>query len=222
MPALRRHQLVRLNAAGWASIRDCNWDADARACLEYWAGRNLPLVVTQQRGGLPAGAIALGLPAPRRWQRRRLALQVPVSGVFDFDEFPKPESVGKLLPQETRDALLTLLDIVSTHGSEMRVYGSYGWQQVTGLDYLRAESDLDLRMLVQDAHMADLVAETLGSATFARPRLDGELIFPDGSAVAWREWLAWRSKQADLVLVKRLSGVVMERDALWLKAPHTC
>ena len=49
----------------------------------------------------------------------------------------------------------------------------------------------------------------------ARPRLDGELVFDDGAAVAWREWIEWRAGRARAVLVKRLHGVALQRDAAW-------
>ena len=49
------------------------------------------------------------------------------------------------------------------------------------------------------------------SAWPALSELDGELVFPDGRAVAWREWQPWREQRVDRILVKRLQGVVMER-----------
>jgi len=47
-------------------------------------------------------------------------------------------------------------------------------------------------------------------AMWAGPRLDGELVFPDGAAIAWREWVAHREGRAAQVLVKRLRGVALE------------
>jgi len=73
MTPLHRHQLAWLTAAGWQRLRDQDWDATARDCLAHWAAHRLPLVVTRQRGAdpRPEPLIALGLPAPGRWQRRR-------------------------------------------------------------------------------------------------------------------------------------------------------
>ena len=203
---LRRHQLVRLNARGWAAVRALAWDDEARACLSFWAAECMPLVVTQQPDRLAAGQIALGLCAPLRWNRRRLALQVPMNGILFFDEFPKAASIKALLPAELRGPWEVLTGQLTA-----RIYGSFGWQHMTGLDYRHADSDLDLCVSVEDAAAADLAAAALSQAAFIRPRIDGELVFPDGRAVAWREWQPWREHRVDRILVKRLQGVAMER-----------
>src|SRR6478735_2426556 len=105
MELLRRHRLARLSSEGWATVLDRPWDAQARECLAHWAAHQLPLVVTRQP--LDAGAcglIAMGLPAPTRWARRRLALQVPRSSVMGFEEFPLLADVMPLLPLPARVA----------------------------------------------------------------------------------------------------------------------
>jgi phosphoribosyl-dephospho-CoA transferase len=53
---------------------------------------------------------------------------------------------------------------------------------------------------------ADAAAALLRSFPCELPRLDGELVFDDGAAVAWREWLAWRAGRALALLVKRIDG----------------
>jgi len=222
MVALCRHQLVHLNAAGWAGVQQRPWDDEARACLAHWAAQRLPLVVTQQRDGLPDDRIALGLPAPLQWQRRRLALQVPLRDVLYFDEFPRAGEVSGLLPPRARSAWQTLLTALAALGVVPRVYGSFGWQRLTRLTYLHADSDLDLRLPVADAAMADAVAAALHASPLTTPRLDGEIVFPDDSAVAWREWRLWRARRADRVLVKRLPGAAMERGDAWLAEYATC
>jgi len=222
MAALHRHQLVRLNAAGWATVRGRAWDEGAQACLAHWSGHGLPLVVTQQRGTLADDQLALGLPAPLLWQRRRLALQVTLSDVLYFDEFPLAAELTALLPPAARGAWRALLAALGAAGATVRVYGSHGWQQITGLSYLHTGSDLDLRLSVADAAAADAVVAALQASTLAAPRLDGELTFPDGSAVAWREWSPWREGRVDRVLVKRLRGVAMETDDAWLGERAPC
>jgi phosphoribosyl-dephospho-CoA transferase len=204
---LHRHQLARLGAAGWERVQRRDWDAEARACLAHWAARGLPLVVTRQ----PAAAasrrdIAMGLPAPGRWGRRRLALQVPREDVSNFDEFPAARRVGRLLAPALRAAWQRLCDELVACGVSARVHGSYGWQQLTGLDHVRSTSDLDLWISVSGPAQADEVAHRLQAFGLERPRLDGELVFDDGHAVAWREWLAWRAGRTRALLVKRLDG----------------
>ncbi len=234
MLALRRHQLVRLTETGWAAVQSLPWDEPARACLAQWATHRLPLVVTQQRAGLPPSHVALGLPAPLQWRRRRIALHVPLSSVLYFDDFPTAAAVAALLsisvltsvptrvPTSIRDGWLSLAAALTELGAAPRVYGSFGWQQLTGLPYLHADSDLDLHLSVSDARAADVVADALSRAPFAKPRLDGELVFFDGSAVAWREWCQWRAGRVEKILVKRLTGVAMEAGTAWLGERQTC
>lgn len=222
MQMLRRHQLARLNAAGWASIKARSWDAEARACIDCWAEQQLPLVITRQPESLGADHLALGLPAPQCWSRRRLALQIPATGLMFLDEFPTPAAISTLLPGLQREGWRLLAERLADAGAEPRVYGSYGWQRLTGLRYLRTRSDLDLRLQVSDAETADQVTALLNHAMPGGPRLDGELMFADGSAVAWREWQAWREGRVDRILVKRLHGVTMEAGEAWLKEPLPC
>lgn len=222
MLVLQRHQLVGLNQAGWDDIQARPWDDMARACLAHWAARRLPLVVTQQRAGLQGGVMALGLAAPLQWQRRKFALQVqrghlrPFRDSRDCRDFPAASAVAGLLPPAIRPGWLGLCEKLACLGSAARVYGSHGWQQLTGLDYLHPESDIDLRLAVSTPAMADAVAAALDGAVFGGPRLDGELVFPDGAAVAWREWLQWRARKVDGILVKRLGGPALERSDGWL------
>jgi phosphoribosyl-dephospho-CoA transferase len=134
-------------------------------------------------------------------------MQVPVSGILFFDEFPKASAITPLLPPALRSSWASLAAEL-----DVRIYGSFGWQRLTGLDYLHADSDLDLCVSVNDAAAADRAAAAMSRAAFNRPRLDGELVFPDGRAVAWREWQPWREQRVDRILVKCLQGAVMARE----------
>ena len=216
MNALRRHQLARLSEAGWATILAEPWDPQARDCLTHWANHRLPVVVTRQPGDAAArGWIALGLPAPARWDRRRLALQVSRAAVLCLGEFPRLAEVQPMLPSSAQCPMRQLIERLDACHAAARVFGSCGWQAISGLDHMRPGSDLDLSVAVHGAAHADAVTHALQSFDAARPRLDGELIFNDGAAVAWREWIEWRSGRARAVLVKRLHGATLQRDATW-------
>jgi phosphoribosyl-dephospho-CoA transferase len=213
---LRRHQLARLSEAGWAAVLGRPWDRHARECLTHWATHRLPLVVTRQSiDAASNGWIAMGLPSPARWERRRLALQVPRAEVLGFDAFPRLAEMQRLLPLSARFAVSALGAELDACHAAVRVFGSYGWQAISGLDHVRADSDLDLCLAVEGAAHADAVTRALQSFGTTRPRLDGELVFGDGAAVAWREWAAWRAGHARAVMVKRLEGVTLERDTAW-------
>ncbi len=206
---LHRQQLVRLSGQGWAHVLEAPWDAGARACLTLWAARGLPLVVTRQPPSHD-DTLATGLPAPSRFRRRRLAVAVAPRDVLFLDEFPNADAVTRLLPRGLATAWRSLVAALAASDCAVRVYGGYGWQALTRLAYVHATSDLDLLLPVSSSAQADEVADALASQAWDGPRLDGELLFPDGAAVAWREWGDHRQGRVAQVLVKRLRGVALE------------
>ncbi|WP_157270654.1 malonate decarboxylase holo-[acyl-carrier-protein] synthase [Azohydromonas aeria] len=218
MPPLRRHQLAWLSAAGWQDLSEancCAWDGQARDCLRHWADHDLPLVVTRQplpQPGDPAPAsIALGLSAPPVFGRRLLGLRLPASAIARFGEFPALCEAAAALPRALRAEAQALHEALQQQGLNAHAYGSAGWQWLTGQRYLHARSDLDLWLAVQDAGAADAAAALLQRHAPEGLRLDGELVFPDGGAVAWREWAAWRAGRSRALLVKRLHGASLEQ-----------
>lgn len=242
-PIPRRHRLVRLTPHGWRDVLRQPWDAQAHACLAHWAAHGLPLVITRQPAdAVSAGRLALGLPAPSCWDRRRLALRVPLDGVDAPDEFPHLADLADLkalkglkarddaervetathvagpLPEPVRALAREVAAALEARHATARVFGSHGWQAITGLDHVRPTSDLDLWIAVHDVAHADAVARALGGFDAARPRLDGELVFGDGAAVAWREWSDWRAGRARAVLVKHIDGVALRHDTAWCAA----
>ena len=206
--SLHRHQLLRLSAGGWSHALREDRDDEARGCLALWAGRDLPLVVTRQAESVD-GRIRVGLPAPAAFGRRRLALAVDASHVESVDTFPAADRVTPLLPASLRAPWHALLAALAPAGCDARVYGGHGWQALTGLAYLHEGSDLDLLLPVSSAAQADAVCAALVASTIGQPRLDGELLFPDGDAIAWREWHRYRLGYVDRVLVKRLREVTL-------------
>ncbi|HEY8905204.1 MAG TPA: malonate decarboxylase holo-[acyl-carrier-protein] synthase [Rhodoferax sp.] len=215
MIPLHRHQLLWLKETSWHKVQDRDWDAQARDCLAYWAEKRLPLVVTRQTCVADEASIAVGLPAPGRWSRRRLALGVARSDVLYFDEFPLAEKTIDLVPTPTRSAWRGLCANLQATGVNARVYGSYGWQWLSGLDHVRTGSDIDLWLSVSDLDQADAAVACLQSFSSEPLRLDGELMFNDGTAVAWREWLAWRSGRVKGLLVKSLAASALVQSPTW-------
>lgn len=217
--ALHRHQLVYLSPEAWAGVRAQEWDAQAHDILAHWQAHGLPLVVARQSPEhAGAGLLALGLPAPALWQRRRMGLNVASGGLAGRREFP---GIDAVLALAASDAALQLMGQLrqglGEAGVPAFVFGSHGWQALTGLTYLRPGSDLDLWLPVAGAAQADQVAALLGALPQDGLRVDAELMFPDGAAVAWREWEAWRTGRTRAVLVKRLLGVALHEDRHWLE-----
>lgn len=181
---LARNQLVWLHAQGWAQVQDHAWDAEAQAILAHWQCNKLPLVVSRQRIDVEADQIGLGLPAPLQWSRRRLALTVGLDQVAAIGDFPTLRQLAQAMPWGL--AALELDGKLTPLAVTPRVYGSYGWQWLTQMAYLHAASDLDVTLNVPDFQTACQVQVLLAAAELG-PRLDGEIVFPGGQAVAWRE-----------------------------------
>ena len=211
---IRRHDLVWLSRAGWQHLLAGAQEPEVIECLEHWCEARLPLVVGRQDPKCPD--LALGLPAPSAWGRRKIALRVPAGSVLYHDAFPRAAAVARLLPGPLRAAWKELHGSLAECDVAVRVHGSYGWEQLTGMRYLTRTSDIDLLLVVPDVQAADAVAARLDAFRWEGPRVDGELIFPSGSAVSWREWLQWRSGSVQGILVKRLDGVALEQGMAWL------
>lgn len=199
MEVLARNQLVWLDSVAWAQIETRVWDVQAQEILVHWRANGLPLVVCRQRTETPSDQLCVGLPAPLQWSRRRLALAVGLDHITAHADFPTlmqvtqghPLGVGAQRMCESLDAI----------GVPTHVYGSHGWQCLTKLDYLHEASDLDLSMAVNSLEVASQVVSLLSSATLPC-RIDGEIVFHHGQAVAWRELHQLLNGKAAQVLVK--------------------
>ncbi len=231
---LQRHQLVGLNAAGWQAVlagsaEEPFWTDNERDCLQHWAAEDLPLVVTRQplAQALALPTLTLGLAAPLRWHRQRLFLRVAVSTVQRVGGFPLAADITRALPATARTNWRALCARLQAAGITARVYGSHGWQALSGLACVReGASDIDLLLHCETPEQADAAvvllvdaqAQAQAQAPASLPRIDGECVFADGAAVAWREWVAWRAGAVRQVLVKRLHGAALEDVDSWTVA----
>ncbi len=222
---LQRHHLVWLDAPAWRQVLAraddaLHRDEQAADCLAHWAANDLPLVVTQQpagwRGRDRGESIALGLAAPAAWGRRRLFVAAPLQGIRRSGAFPSAAAIAPILPAGARDAWSALCMGLDALGVAARVYGSHGWQILTGLDHLHADSDIDLLLPAHSPQQADAVVARLSRPDPELPRIDGEIVRADGMAIAWREWAAWRGGRTRQLLVKRLGGAALVAgDEVW-------
>jgi phosphoribosyl-dephospho-CoA transferase len=206
MPTWVRNQLARLTPEGWQQLQAKERDESDRVVLNHWQVRNLPLVITHQRCGEPTQQVSLGLPAPAQWSRRKLALTVPASAIAQSQMFPKLHQIASA--HALGKDVLALANALADSGVQAQVYGSYAWQFLTDLNYLHSSSDLDLILSVANLAQAKAVSHRLENTQLAM-RLDGEIAFASGHAVAWRELLLLLHGQVAQVLVKSRLGLVL-------------
>lgn len=190
MTPLRRHTLVWLSHPPQTDLPD---DAAAAAA---WHAAGHPFVVCRQRGG----PLALGfcLPAPGLRPRRMACQSDPASIVRDSRP-PRLADVAAAHAPRFAD----LSSAARTAAVDLRVFGSWMWQTLTGEAHVGPASDLDILVDVSGRDEADRAVGFLRSASQGSPcRIDGELAFPAGD-VSWREYAG----TAPEVLLKSLDAI---------------
>lgn len=206
---LQRHDLVWLSDGGWHRL-GTGLPAAQGGNVERWRRGGWPVVVTRRVSQLPAGAVALGLPLPpdETGAKGRLALWAEPQ---DIAAASGPLMLADVLDEAPSSWLPALKDLSAACAERcltVQVYGSLAFQRLTGLAYVRDGSDIDVLIRPASAFQADQ-AVALMSAYSARLPLDGEMLFPDGRAVAWKEWRqAVQCRETEnRVLFKTLTGV---------------
>jgi phosphoribosyl-dephospho-CoA transferase len=211
-----RHELIWLTPAAWsaqlaglpdaASVSTAVPAGAARDALLRWRDNDWPLIVRRSEPDAPDDIVCAGLAAPpdaATGARLRIPLRVDASHIVRHERPLPLLAVVHAAPSAWQSAFATLADLAA--GYDMRVYGSFALQALTGLPYLRASSDIDIAFYPQDAAQLD-AGVTLLATHAAQLPLDGEIIFPSGQAVSWKEWHATRDSSAR-VLVKAASAV---------------
>jgi phosphoribosyl-dephospho-CoA transferase len=199
-----RHELVWLTASGWEAAQARALPAQ-QASIAQWRRHGWPAIVRRSDPALAPGQVGLGiaLPPAADGTKGRVALTACVADIARRTPPLTLADAAKAAPPRWRTLLGALA--AESGGLPIRVYGSLAMQAITGQDYLTDRSDIDL--LFAPASHGELAA---GIALLARYGallpLDGEIVFPSGDAVAWKEWLQAAPAQAR-VLVKDARAV---------------
>lgn len=205
---LLRHHFVWLDPHCVAQI--VGLDIAETALMADWLGAGHPAIV--RRSEIQADdCIALGIALPSRLGRRRIALQIPPQAIVKQAMPPRLTEALTYAPAAWQDFLRGIAKDVAHLGADVHVYGSLGWQYLTGEIYLRPASDIDL--LIVPRETCDGHSLLTAVATFAQhetPRLDGEVIIGHDRAVAWRELLI----QSESILVRGRSQLALEPRAI--------
>jgi len=202
---LDRHTLVWVAFDERERMYGMAADETRRHALRRWFTNDWPLVVRRPDSAARAGGVALGLPLPPSEGKRRLSFALPEHAIARWSPPLRVGDAAPRLPPAWRKALAALDGQAARCGVTLRVFGSVAWQALTGLEYLRAQSDVDLWWEPTDLNQIDAIAKIIARWEERHGvRADGEIAFPNGHAVAWREWQA--SHSGDRVLVKRIDA----------------
>jgi phosphoribosyl-dephospho-CoA transferase len=213
-----RHDLVWLTPEGWRAAAERAGPRE-RAAIEHWANNDWPATVRRHDAGSSAGSVALGVslpPDPGNGTKPKIALHALHQHVARRSP---PMALADALPAAPaawRDRLREL-DAATGPGC-LRVYGSLALQAITGRPYLSRASDIDLLFRPAGAAQLGAVVELLVSHAVYLP-LDGEVVFPCGDAVAWKEWRG--TSGAARVLVKSIDGARLADRATLLATLET-
>jgi phosphoribosyl-dephospho-CoA transferase len=205
----RRHDLLHVAPDVWASaLAHCPSSADL-PLVRTWADRGWPVIVRRRAEGEDPDLAPVGVPLPPAAGKRRVALLLPPDGVLRRSSPPLLRAVANVAGLGWQPTIASLLDLGERIGVEPSAFGSLLWQHQTGLSYLSPHSDLDVLWPVsEDFDVLSLVSSVAEIQRDAPLRIDGEVVFPDGSAVNWRElWNEHRTGGGAGVLAKSMEGV---------------
>ena len=183
----RRHDLVFVTRQGWHAALESHSELVTDPLVAEWIRKGWPLVARRNMPGEPYG-VPLGLPLPPFAGKRRIALVMQPEAIVSVASPVELGAVSRVAPHAWRNTLSRLRLLAAQHAVTPRVCGSLAWQALTGMDYVTAESDLDVLMYV--GSKVDALRLLAGMARIearAPMRVDGELVREDGAAVNWRE-----------------------------------
>ncbi|WP_229258377.1 malonate decarboxylase holo-[acyl-carrier-protein] synthase [Duganella rivi] len=202
MSNVERHSLAWLNDAGWQAVLASTRQHEV--ALSQWQRHDWPVVVRRAEPDAAADEICLGLPLPpeRDGAKLRLALRVRSEHVARTSDALELKS-AQPFSGPWQERLTSLCNEAAA--LNLRVFGSLAMQALTGLQYVSPTSDIDVLF-----HPANRQTLEEGVALLSRHitllPLDGEIVFPGGAAVSWKEW-EMAIKTPAKVMVKELHTV---------------
>jgi len=204
-----RHDLVWLTSRGWQRVRSAA-PAAALGQLDAWRDGGWPAVVRRAEADLAPGEVAIGFALPPKdGAKVRVGCRVELADIGRRTRALPLVGALDAAPPAWRDALAALERAAADAGLGLAVYGSVALEALTGQHYLTPTSDIDL--LLRPLNRAQLMAglALLAAHTTTLP-LDGEVVFPDGRAVAWQELrAALAGAPGTRVLAKSLERVAL-------------
>lgn len=204
-----RHDLVWLSDQGWRRARDMA-PAGCSDMIGMWRQADWPAIVRRADADLLPDQLSLGIampPRPTDACKTRVGFRVQRCAISRISSPLSIAQIREATPESWRTFLDALDGEATGQGLTIRVYGSVALQALTRQSYLTAASDIDVLLRPVTHAQLHCGLDLLNSYSRHLP-LDGEVVFPSGQAVAWKElWAALRAKSAHRVLVKEMHKV---------------
>lgn len=207
---LPRHRLVRLFPAAWEALLASRADIAREPIVVEWARNSWPLIV-RRPSTTDVGDLALGLPLPPSAGKRRIAVTVSLDDVASVSALPTLGDVVSTAPERWLPCLRELAALAARYQMQTGVFGSLGWQWLTGLNYLAPKSDIDITWTPSSPALVEAFLADLADVDARAPmRLDGELLRRSGDGVNWRELV---SRNAQVAVKTAIDVELHSRDS---------
>lgn len=210
MPSWQRHDILHVAPSAWRAALSSLQLPRTPSLLNVWADSGWPVIVRRRMAREPTNAIPIGVPLPPFAGKCRIAMAISDDDVVSSSAPPLLQNVAHEAPTLPWQRIIReVIHLGAQFGIDPLAFGSLMWQYQTGLAYIGPNSDLDVLWRVPDeCDVASLVVGIAGIEDGGPPRIDGEIVFSDGSAVNWRELHnALRGGQPDGLLVKDMESV---------------
>ena len=206
-----RHDLVWLTSRGWQRVRSGAPQA-ALSALDRWRDGGWPAVVRRTEAGMLPGEVAIGFPLPPRPEdggKLKCGCAVEMSDIGRRTRALPLVGALDAVPAQWREGLEALERQAADAGVSLSVYGSVALAALTGQYYLTPLSDIDVLLQPQTRRQLMIGLDLLSWHAGILP-LDGEVVFPDGRAVAWKELrAAFAGAPGTRVLTKGLDRIAL-------------
>ncbi|MDB5762665.1 MAG: mdcG [Herminiimonas sp.] len=186
---LARHSLVWLSGEGWQKALD-TLPRRCHHAIEQWRQADWPATVRRADIDTPERQVCLGLalpPDPVDGSKLRIPFRSCIADVSKALDPVGIDAVIDAVPETWRARLAALQAEIKRNALSVKVYGSAALQALTGQRYVTAASDIDLLFYPATKIQLSAGIDLLASCANMLP-LDGEIVFPSGQAVAWKEW----------------------------------
>lgn len=206
-----RHDLVWLTNRGWQRVR-ASAPEQAQAALTRWRDGGWPAIVRRAEVGLAPNEVAIGFPLPPRVEdggKLKFGCAVEMSDIGRRTRALPLVGALHAVPQQWREGLEELERQAAEAGMGLAVYGSVALAALTGQYYLTPHSDIDVLLQPSSRRQLMIGLDLLSWHAGILP-LDGEVVFPDGRAVSWKELrAAFAGAPGTRVLTKGLDRIAL-------------